>query len=180
MRSIIIAGLVMLMVAAAPSAAAKLGRSVMAAGASSAANATTRVTGTIGQALIGGSAGASQIVCQGYWCVSGIPVVSVPGPDPEAPGIELPKRLEFSGPHPNPASGAVSFELALPAAAAIRLALYDVGGREVASAPVSHLAAGRHSLRWDARTQGIGPGIYFARLDVNGLSAGTRRLVVIR
>jgi len=75
--------------------------------------------------------------------------------------------------------GAVAFQLALPEAVSIDLAVYDVQGRQVGRMFGGRLDAGYHRLQWDARAGGMGAGVYFARLLVDGRLVGQRRIVLI-
>jgi hypothetical protein len=59
---------------------------------------------------------------------------------------------------PNPARGAVSFAVTLPASGAVEADLYDLGGRRVATLARGERDAGEHTFRWDGR-------------DVNGATA---------
>ncbi len=89
--------------------------------------------------------------------------------------------LEFAPPAPNPARGPVAFRFALPAAGRVRLAVFDVTGRQVAVPADGAFPAGVHTVVWGG---GAGaappaePGLYFARIEAGG-SRLTRRIVVI-
>lgn len=88
--------------------------------------------------------------------------------------------LAFSPPAPNPASRATTLRFALPAAAAARLAILDVGGRTVRTLSDGAQAAGAHAIRWDLRDDAgrpVAAGLYFARLESGGRT-GTQRLAV--
>ena len=91
-----------------------------------------------------------------------------------------PTSLALSSAWPNPAQGTVSFALALPRAAAVEFAIYDLAGREVwATKP--HFAAGHHTLQWDGRAASGGtlaPGLYLARVRADGLTR-VRRFVLV-
>ena len=139
-------------------------------------NGTHVLYGTAGQAVVGISDNAANILCHGFWCFGGVRVVEVEEP----PGLVLPDRLAFGPPAPNPARGAVTFELALPEAAGIDLAIFDVQGREVGRMRGGRLDAGYHQLRWDARAEAPGAGVYFARLRVDGRLIGQRRIVLVQ
>src|SRR5262249_29199250 len=71
------------------------------------------------------------------------------------------------------------FELDLPHAARARLALYDVMGRQVQTLVDADLPAGRHFANWDATSQGVGAGLYWARLSVDGQTL-LRRVTLLR
>src|SRR6185295_1145935 len=78
---------------------------------------------------------------------------------------------------PNPFSGSTTLAFRLPSAAPVRLALYDVAGREVARPVDGMRAAGLHHVALDAR--GLKAGVYFCRLDVAG-RIQQRRAILIR
>jgi len=130
--------------------------------------------GTAGQAAVGVSDNAGHILCHGFWCFGGVRVVDVEQPDP---GEALPDRLEFGQPTPNPAHGVVSFRLALPEAASVDFAVYDVQGRLVGRMFGGRLDPGHHRLEWEPGAGATGAGVYFARLLVDGRLIGQRRIV---
>jgi uncharacterized repeat protein (TIGR01451 family) len=76
---------------------------------------------------------------------------------------------------PNPFRRATTLRWALPAAAAVRLDVFDLGGRRVRSLVSGASPAGRHATAWDGADDDgkrLGAGIYFA-----WLSAGKQHLV---
>lgn len=92
-------------------------------------------------------------------------------------GDETPDAFAFSEPMPNPSSGRVSFALRLPAAARVRLAVYDVLGREAALVADSEMPAGVHALSLDGAR--LAAGTYVVRLTA-GANVETRRLTLAR
>jgi hypothetical protein len=70
-----------------------------------------------------------------------------------------------------------SFVLALPRASAATLRVYDVQGRLRETVLDRPLEPGYHTIRWQSA---LDAGVYFARLAVNGVPAGKRRVVVVR
>ena len=79
--------------------------------------------------------------------------------------------------YPNPASGGARVEVVLPAEQAVRVAVYDALGREVAVAHDGPLAAGANAVALPAAT--LAGGTYVVRVTGVGL-AETRRLTVAR
>jgi len=74
--------------------------------------------------------------------------VGVPGP--AAAG-----GLRFSRPPtPNPARGDVRFALAVPAPMRVRVDVFDLAGRRVATLLDETLSPGEHALGWDGRSDG--------------------------
>ena len=78
---------------------------------------------------------------------------------------------------PNPVRGTARLTFVLSAPGPVRLALYDVRGREVAVLMEPPRPAGRHTARLDVR--GLAAGVYVLRLEANG-AVRTQRLVVAR
>jgi hypothetical protein len=88
----------------------------------------------------------------------------------------------LSSAFPSPSPGATSLVLELPRAAQLEFAIYDLDGREVYREPGHPAAAGRWTLRWPGRTpegERARPGIYLARVVVDGVSFA-RRFAVVR
>lgn len=86
----------------------------------------------------------------------------------------------FAGAQPNPFRGETGLEFTLAAPAGVRLAVYDVLGREVrVLARDLRFGAGTHRVAWDGRTRDgrtVGAGAYFVRLSAGGRSES--RMVV--
>src|SRR2546425_11334460 len=80
-------------------------------------------------------------------------------------------ELALQGSVPNPSRN-LSVSLTLPGAEPARLAVYDVGGRQVMARQVGSLGAGRHVVSLGAPGT-LAPGIYLVRLV-----QGRRQLVV--
>lgn len=103
------------------------------------------------------------------------PLIAVePAPAPAA-------VLELAAPAPNPTAARTTFELELPLAAAARLAVYDVRGRQVAVVAERRFAAGRHAIAWDGRDlagHAVAAGVYFARLVTPGATRVRKLLIV--
>ena len=157
-------------------ASAHPGGSVVASGGGTMSGGGLVLHGTVGQPAVGVSGGPANILCHGFWCFGGSRVVAVDPPG--GGGVTLPKEIAFGLPSPSPSRGDVSFALALPAESRVKLAVFDVAGREVGTPLELHLDAGHHQLRWkslDGR-----PGVYFGVLEVNGAVEGKRRIVLVR
>ncbi len=153
-----------------------LGGSLVGNGGGVVSGPGLRLLGAVGQPASGFSAGGATGVCSGFWCLGGLAVVGV-GPDPGGEN-GAPLAFAFGAAFPNPTRGETSFRLALPRAGRVRLEAFDVAGRLLGAAVDKDLAAGRYELRWDAH--GTAPGVYFARLLVDGHVRARRQLVVVR
>jgi hypothetical protein len=72
---------------------------------------------------------------------------------------------------PNPFTTATRLAYTLPHRGAMRLAVFDVSGREVVVLTNEVQGSGPHATTWDGRTKSgrdLPPGIYFARLEFGG------------
>jgi hypothetical protein len=78
--------------------------------------------------------------------------------------------------YPNPTSGEITWNVILARAGGASLTVFDSVGRQVSSQAAAQLSAGPHALRWSA--QDAAPGLYFLHLTVDGVPAGTQRLLV--
>ncbi len=78
---------------------------------------------------------------------------------------------------PNPFSSTTTIAYDLPAPMDVRLRVFDVMGREVAAIDEGMRTAGRHEVPFDGN--GHASGIYFVRLDAQGVSA-TRSMMIVR
>jgi hypothetical protein len=78
---------------------------------------------------------------------------------------------------PNPVRGGTArFQLALSSASEVRIDVYDLSGRRIATPQRGRLAAGDHEIVWSlaGRSGRVQPGVYFARLELPGMTRITR------
>ena len=90
------------------------------------------------------------------------------------------RPIEFglSPAYPNPFNQSVRLNYMLPAAADIRLVVYDITGREVEALGTGHWALGQHSVVWDA--SGMGSGVYFVRLSAVDGQQSVKKVVLMK
>ncbi len=81
----------------------------------------------------------------------------------------------YSSPNPFNASTVASFELR--DASQIRLAIYDIAGREVAVLAEGYYPAGTHQAVWNASS--MPSGVYFARLEAGNFQQ-TRKMLLVK
>ncbi|HPF69984.1 MAG TPA: alpha-amylase family glycosyl hydrolase, partial [Candidatus Krumholzibacteria bacterium] len=82
---------------------------------------------------------------------------------------------------PNPFNPRTSLRFFLPAGGPVRLAVYDLAGREVARLLDGHLPAGGHEAAWsgaDTAGRAAAAGTYVARLDAPGGSRSIKLMLV--
>lgn len=101
-------------------------------------------------------------------------------PTPTPP--EVPSRFTLWSNYPNPFNPGTTIRFDLPQSSTVRLAVYDCLGREVRLLAGGVHGQGTHFAQWDGRDQAGSPcasGVYFARLQVDGLQA-VKRMVLMR
>jgi hypothetical protein len=101
----------------------------------------------------------------------------------EDPALVIPDRpLALTRTAPNPFVTETFVAFATPAGGAVRLAVYDLSGREVALLINQKLGSGRHEVRWGGLSRAgepVLPGIYFLRLDAPA-GSGVQKLVRLK
>ncbi len=93
-------------------------------------------------------------------------------------GVEAdrPAAFALSPIAPNPVRGAASVDFALPVRSHVRVSVFDVQGRHVASLADGEFSAGHHVLTLEAKD--LGPGLYFVRLQAPGVQLDRRAVLV--
>jgi hypothetical protein len=108
---------------------------------------------------------------------SGDGVTAVRGPQPqESPG-EVSSAVKLEQNYPNPFNPTTMISAQWTAASEVRLVVYDVLGRTVATLADGRYPAGKHTFTFDGN--GLGSGVYFCRLSA-GSSSVVRKLVLMR
>ena len=103
---------------------------------------------------------------------------------PTGVGTDTPSltRLTLGGNFPNPFSAGTSLRVGLPRASDIRVEVYDVAGRRIASQSVPRRGSGWHDVTFDGRDARGGRlpnGVYFYRVTAAG-ETRTHKMVVGR
>lgn len=102
--------------------------------------------------------------------------IQFPG-EPTAAGPASP-RLAIGRPWPNPARGVLRLSLTLAAEARAEWALVDIAGRRACALWSGTVPRGGFELA--ARLPALAPGLYFARLKLDGRVAATHRVAIVR
>lgn len=89
----------------------------------------------------------------------------------------LPLTPVLSQNYPNPFNPETEIHFVLPVRQHVRLAVYDLVGREIALLVDGIQVPGEHTVRWSA--EGQSSGTYFYKLQTDGYSV-TRRMAVLR
>ncbi|HEY3296807.1 MAG TPA: S8 family serine peptidase [bacterium] len=99
---------------------------------------------------------------------------NVADPSPHA----LPEEYVFNQNYPNPFNPTTTFSWSAPRTTTIRLALYDVLGREAAVIFDGVCPAGVHTQSFDATR--LTTGVYFARLETQGHAIAVRKVLLLK
>jgi hypothetical protein len=157
--------------------AERLPRDVVGSGATVATGTGVRLSGTVGQPVVGISAGSARRVLQGFWPTGDAgPAAVDPALDPQT----RPSRFELGPPSPNPAAGRVAFAIALPRASRVELLVTDVQGRLALRVDGGWMTAGRHTLAVEGGNALQASGVWFAHLRVDGRECATRWFARLR
>ena len=84
--------------------------------------------------------------------------------------------------YPNPFNSSTTIRFEVPRAAAVDLAIYNVGGQKLATLVSGRREGGSHVLRWDGRDDShrlLASGVYVCRL-VAGDQVQMRKLMLLR
>ncbi|MBK9331527.1 MAG: T9SS type A sorting domain-containing protein [Ignavibacteria bacterium] len=87
------------------------------------------------------------------------------------------KDIVLNQNYPNPFNPSTTISFNLSSESPVKLAIYDITGREVATLVNQNLQAGAHSFNWNAGN--FTSGVYFLRINSNGFSE-TKQMNLIK
>jgi hypothetical protein len=79
---------------------------------------------------------------------------------------------------PNPSRDGVGIQFGIPSAQPVRVDVFDVAGRHVATLTNGERGAGWHTVQWGAGDRRFSSGVYFTRIVARD-GTETRRFVVV-
>jgi mannose/cellobiose epimerase-like protein (N-acyl-D-glucosamine 2-epimerase family) len=94
-----------------------------------------------------------------------------------SPALTVPGGYALKQNYPNPFNPSTQITFTLPAQTSVTLGVYDMLGREIAQLANGTLAAGEHSVTWNA--SGIPSGVYVYRIRA-GVFTETKKLILQR
>jgi hypothetical protein len=159
--------------------AENLGRTAFSNGAVEAAGGSYRVRATFGEVgFVGLAVGPSHVMGSGFWPGHALAAATdAPDPDVSESVIAYVDGLRQNFPNPFRRSTDIAYTVGQPAR--VRLAVYDVAGRYVATLTDVHRDPGSYRVRWEGRSasgERVASGVYFYRLDIGSWSS-TRKLL---
>lgn len=93
------------------------------------------------------------------------------------PGITVVKDFALKQNYPNPFNPETTIEFTLQEAGLVSLNIYNILGMEVGSYYNTRLNRGSYSLKWNA--SGLSSGVYFYKLNLNGVSV-TKSMLLLK
>jgi hypothetical protein len=163
---------VFLLVFQSASAQYAIPRSVFGSGGASLSSSANKLVGTVGQPLIGTMSGASNRHSAGFWHVQRYLLTSVE----EKPAEKLPVEYQLKQNYPNPFNPSTTISFSLPQREHVTLKVFDVLGREAATLVDGEMAAGEHSVNFNA--EWIPGGVYFAQLKAGNVVQRIKMVLV--
>jgi len=94
----------------------------------------------------------------------------------------MPTRYALSANYPNPFNPSTKIEFALPEAQHVRLAVFAIDGRRIATLRNESMSAGHHSVTWTGRDDRgglVAAGIYFYRIQAGDFSQ-TQKMTLVK
>ena len=92
-----------------------------------------------------------------------------------------PQSLSMRQNYPNPFNPATTIRYSISRSTHVHMAVFDVGGRMVATLVDSQQSPGEYAVGWnglDDRGQEVASGVYFCRLTANQLTASTKMVLL--
>ncbi len=175
---VLIVGLLLLAACHLAGAQYRLAGGVNAAGGGLMTGTGNRLIGTLGQPVTGMELGTLNRVANGFWYAQTMLVTSI---TPREHGIPVVYGLDQN--YPNPFNPSTMISYRLPQSGRVKLVVFDLLGREVATLAQGIQEEGTHTVSWNAAR--AASGVYFYRLEVFSgdgslMFVSTRNLVVLR
>ena len=150
----------------------KIRSSVVGSGATSTKNTSTKLQGTIGQAIIGKTSNVN-IIESGFWAqtielVTSVETIAEP---------VIPTEYQLHQNYPNPFNPMTIIAFDVPKQSHITLKIYNVLGNEMATLVDDNFTPGGYKATFEASD--LTTGVYFYRLEGDGFVA-TKKLVLVK
>ena len=97
-------------------------------------------------------------------------------------GPGIPTRYSLSANYPNPFNPSTKIAFDLPESQNVRLVIFGIDGRRIATLRNESMSAGRHSVTWtgqDDQDEKVAAGIYFYRIQAGDFSE-TKKMTLIK
>lgn len=95
---------------------------------------------------------------------------------------EIPKEFVLEQNYPNPFNPSTKITFGLPSSQQMKIAVYNLLGKQIRLLAEGSFPAGYHSIIWDARDdfgRQVGPGIYFCRME-NRTTTLIKKMILLK
>ncbi|MBI4810067.1 MAG: T9SS type A sorting domain-containing protein [Ignavibacteriales bacterium] len=149
----------------------KIPQSVIGNGGTVVTNNNHRITGTVGQNLIGITSSNSFSSSAGFWYIPGRILTSI-----EQSASTLPLEYRLKQNYPNPFNPSTTIKFDIPQASYVTLKIYNMLGQELTELINEEKKPGAYNVTWNAF--GFSSGIYFYRMTAGNFSDIKKMLLV--
>lgn len=151
----------------------QIAQSVFANGETPTSNEDFRISGTLGQPLVGQSQNTSKTLYFGFWYQT----IEIATNIEQLQDETLPQMFRLNQNYPNPFNPVTTISFELPTQVSVTLSVYNLLGRKVATLVDKELGAGRYTVAFEA--SGLASGVYFYRLEA-GQFVNARKLTLLK
>ena len=131
------------------------------------------VSATIGQPVAGTVIGEEPQVLSGFWHIRGTDIVT----SIEEQKVSLPEEFNLDQNYPNPFNPTTTIAFSIPEDSDVRLVIYDMLGRQVATLVDETKSAGSYDVTFNA--ENLASGTYIYRLHA-GENLKTRTMTLVK
>lgn len=156
----------------AASAQISLRTGVFATGGGRMSSGTYAAAGTMGQSVLGRSAGTTYTAAAGFWGDGGV-ILDVGGSETEG----IPTEYAIRQNYPNPFNPGTTIQYELPRASHVSITVYDMLGRQVSLLLNERRDAGIHEVKFDGSA--FASGVYLYRIQA-GEFTQTKKLIMLK
>ena len=160
----------LVIIGARSSAQIQMARQILGNGAVQSANANHRITGSIGQPMIGVQKNSMNNAFIGFWYNKENLAVSV-----ERIANASPSAFHLEQNHPNPFTTSTEIRFVLPSRASVRMEIFNLLGERIALLLDQEMMDGEYRLQWKAGTESSGMFLY----RLSAVAAGQVEIVSI-
>jgi hypothetical protein len=147
--------------------------SVIANGGAVLTGNSNKITGTVGQSLIGNMSNQSNLIKSGFWEQANGLITDVEVLDDKT----LPKVFKLYQNYPNPFNPSTTIQFALPKESFTKLEIFNSLGEKVTTLVSETLPSGLYEYKWDADK--YSSGVYFYRI-ISDNFVQTKKLLLIK
>ncbi|NIR71416.1 T9SS type A sorting domain-containing protein [candidate division KSB1 bacterium] len=151
----------------------QIAQSVFANGGKPTSNESLRISGTLGQPLVGQSENASTTSSSGFWYQTVDIVTSVE----QIPDETLPKEFRLEQNYPNPFNPTTTIAFQIPKRSDVTLKLYDIRGRKITTILDEQLDPGKYEVKFNASA--LSSGVYFYQIQADEF-VKSRKLTLLK